>query len=63
MPGRLRARRAQATLIREEPDYRVEYNTVRPHEALAWNRPADVHAGRADPLIPNFPDPENLPAA
>lgn len=50
-------------LARHAEDYRVEYNTVRPHEALAWNRPADVHAGRADPLIPSFPDPENLPAA
>jgi hypothetical protein len=36
---------------------------VRPHEALAWNRPHDVHTGAADPLIPNFPDPENLPTA
>ncbi len=44
-------------------DYRVEYNTVRPHEALAWNRPLDVHLGLADPLIPNFPATEDLPAA
>lgn len=26
--------------------YRVEYNTVRPHEALAWNRPLEVHRPR-----------------
>ena len=44
-------------------DYRVEYNTVRPHEALAWNRPKDVHLGQADPLIPSFPETEDLPAA
>jgi putative transposase len=36
-------------------DYRVEYNTVRPHEALAENRPRDVHLRLADPLIPDFP--------
>ena len=29
--------------------YRVDYNTVRPHEALSWNRPHDVHVGLADP--------------
>jgi transposase InsO family protein len=43
--------------------YRVDYNTVRPHEALAWNRPHDVHIGQADPRIPNFPEPEILPTA
>ena len=47
--------------VRHAEDYRLEYNTVRPHEALAWNRPHDVHTGQADPLIPNFPEPENLP--
>jgi transposase InsO family protein len=48
-------------LVRHAEDYRRDYNTVRPHEALAWNRPHDVHTGAADPLIPNFPDPKNLP--
>ncbi|MEV8100583.1 integrase core domain-containing protein [Kitasatospora sp. NPDC085879] len=48
-------------LVRHAEDYRVEYNTVRPHDALAWNRPHDVHTGAADPLVPNFPEPENLP--
>lgn len=43
--------------------YRLEYNTVRPHEAIAWNRPADVHRGLADPAIPNFDRPEFLPSA
>lgn len=50
-------------LVRHAEDYRRDYNTVRPHEALAWNRPHDVHAGAADPLVPNFPEPENLPTA
>jgi len=43
--------------------YRVEYNTVRPHEAIAWNRPIEVHLGYADPAVPNFPEPQNLPSA
>jgi putative transposase len=43
--------------------YRVDYNTIRPHEALAWNRPHDVHLGLADPRVPNFPKPEILPTA
>jgi len=34
--------------------YRVEYNKTRPHEALSWNRPYDVHVGAADPVIPTF---------
>jgi transposase InsO family protein len=42
--------------------YRLEYNTVRPHEALAWNRPRDVHLGHADPQILNFPEPQNPPS-
>jgi transposase InsO family protein len=41
--------------------YRHDYNHVRPHEAIAWNRPADVYAGRADPTIPNFEIEETLP--
>ncbi|MEU6973856.1 integrase core domain-containing protein [Kitasatospora aureofaciens] len=48
-------------LVRHAEDYRAEYNTIGPHEALAWNRPHDVHTGFADSLVPNFPEPENLP--
>jgi transposase InsO family protein len=44
-------------------DYRVEYNTVRPHEALCWNRPIDVHLGQADPKITNFDRAGSLPPA
>ncbi len=36
-------------------------NHVRPHEAIAFNRPLDVHLGMADPTIPNFPETETLP--
>jgi hypothetical protein len=43
--------------------YRLDYNTVRPHEALSWNRPLDVHRGLADPAIPSFPEPQNPPSA
>lgn len=32
--------------------YRHNYNHVRPHEAIAWNRPADMYAGTAYPTIP-----------
>ncbi|MGV9638571.1 transposase [Nocardia rhamnosiphila] len=48
-------------LVEHADSYRIEYNTVRPHEAIAWNRPAEVHLGAADPLIPNFPETENSP--
>lgn len=50
-------------LVAHADDYRAEYNTVRPHEAIAWNRPLEVHLGLADPLTPNFPENQNLPAA
>ncbi|WP_052391494.1 integrase core domain-containing protein [Streptomyces sp. NRRL B-24484] len=50
-------------LVRHAEDYRLEYNTVRPHEALTRNRPHDVRTGLADPLVPNFPGPENLPVS
>lgn len=32
--------------------YRHDYNHVRPHEAIAWNRPADVYVGTASPPSP-----------
>jgi putative transposase len=44
-------------------DYRIEFNTIRPPEALAWNRPLDVHQGLADRTIPNFDRAEPLPPA
>ena len=41
-------------LAQRAEDYRVEYNEIRPHEAIAWNRPKEVHLGLADPTIPTF---------
>lgn len=49
------------TLIERAEDYWIEYDQVRPHEAIAWNRPAEVHLGQADPNIPNFDREETLP--
>ncbi len=48
-------------LAKRAEDYRIEYNTVRPHEAIAWNRPREVHLGHADPEIPTFQPNEILP--
>ncbi|MFM7210584.1 MAG: transposase [Actinomycetota bacterium] len=48
-------------LARHAEAYRIEYNTIRPHEALAWNSPLDVHLGLVDPSTPNFPEAEILP--
>ena len=41
-------------LARHAESYRIEYNTVRPHEAIAWNTPLEVHLGLASPTIPTF---------
>ncbi|MEU6702029.1 integrase core domain-containing protein [Pseudonocardia sp. NPDC046786] len=50
-------------LVEHAESYRIDYNTVRPHEALSWNRPIEVHTGLADPFVPNFPETEFLPTA
>lgn len=49
-------------LAKHAEEYRIEYNQVRPHEAIAWNRPKEVHLGLADPTIPTFHTKEILPA-
>jgi hypothetical protein len=41
-------------LARHAEAYRLGSNLVRPHEALAFNRPIEVLLGQADPTIPNF---------
>jgi transposase InsO family protein len=41
-------------LAKHAEDYRIEYNTLRPHKAIAWNRPHEVRLGLADPTIPTF---------
>jgi putative transposase len=48
-------------LAKRAEEYRIEYNQTRPHEAIAWNRPQEVHLGLADPKIPTFQAKENLP--
>lgn len=50
-------------LARRTADYRTEYNEIRPHEAIACNRPIEVHMGLADPTIPNFERKEILPTS
>jgi hypothetical protein len=42
-------------------EFRIEFNTIRPHEALSWNRPLEVHLGLANPTIPTFERAETLP--
>ncbi|WP_286264102.1 integrase core domain-containing protein [Brooklawnia propionicigenes] len=49
------------TLVERAEDYRIEYNTQRPHEAIAWNRPLEVHLGRASTTVPTFEQEEVLP--
>jgi len=51
------------TLAERAEDYRNEYNQIRPHEALSWNRPLHIHLGLADPTTPTFPSTETLPAS
>lgn len=48
-------------LAERSEDYRCEYNAVRPHEAIAFNRPQDVHLGLADPSTPTFQTNAILP--
>ena len=48
-------------LAERAEDYRIEYNELRPHEAISWNRPKEVHLGLADPTIPTFHSKEILP--
>lgn len=48
--------RAGPALAEHAEASRTDYNTVRPHQALAWNRPLEVCLGPADPAVPNFPD-------
>lgn len=47
------------TLVERAEDYRIEYNTVRPHETIAWNRPLEVHLAHAGPATPTFEQEEN----
>jgi hypothetical protein len=49
-------------LAKHAEEYRIEYNTLRPHEAIAWNRPKEVHLSVADPKIPTLQTTEILPS-
>ncbi len=40
------------SLVQQIGAYRADYNHVRPHEAIAWNRPAEVHVGLTNPPSP-----------
>ncbi len=48
-------------LAERAEDYRLEYNRVRPHEAIAFNRPEEVHLGLADLTTPSFQTKKILP--
>lgn len=50
-------------LAKHAEEYRIEYNQIRPHEAIAWNRPQEVHLGLADPTVPTFQTTEILPTS
>jgi hypothetical protein len=50
-------------VVAHPEDHRVvEYSTVRSYAALAWTD-REVHMSLGDPLIPNCPETEELPAA
>jgi transposase InsO family protein len=49
------------TLAERAEEYRADYNEIRPHEAIAWNRPKEVHLGLASPSSPTFQTKEILP--
>ena len=48
-------------LTNHAEEFRIEFNTIRPHEALSCNRPLAVHLGLASPTIPTFERAEILP--
>jgi Insertion element 4 transposase N-terminal/Integrase core domain len=50
-------------LAKHAEEYRIEYNQIRPHEAIAWNRPQQVHLGLADPTTPTFQTTATLPTS
>lgn len=45
-------------LVAHAEAYRIEYNTVRPHEALAWNRPTRCTWAWPIPSSPTSPNPK-----
>lgn len=45
-------------LVREAEAFRIEFNEVRPHEHLAWNRPRHIHLPSPTRPHPPFPSPK-----
>ena len=50
-------------LVRHAEEYRVDYNTIRPHEAIAWNTPLEIHLGLGSPTIPTVEPAKILQAS
>jgi len=50
-------------LTKQAEDYRREYNEIRPHEAIAFNRPKKVHLGLANSTTLTFQPKEILPTS
>lgn len=48
-------------LVEWTEDSRIEYNEIRPQEAISLNRPEQVHLGLADPTVPTFQLEDILP--
>lgn len=48
-------------LAKHAGEYRTEYNEIRPHEAIAWSRPKEVHLGLASPTTPTLHTTQSLP--
>lgn len=48
-------------LAKHAREYRLEYNQIRPNQAIAWNWPEEVHPGPGGPAIPTFQTTETLP--
>lgn len=48
-------------LVHEAEVFRQEFNYHRPHEALSFNMPYDVHQGEANPETLTRKTPQNLP--
>ena len=50
-------------LARHLEEHRRTHSELRPHEALAWSCPAEVHRGPSDPTRPHLADDQPLRAS
>jgi hypothetical protein len=46
-------------LTRHWEEFRIEFNTIRPHGSLSWNRPRQVQLGLANPPSPHLNEPKS----